>query len=70
VSDNKLDLNAPITQYIPELMINQSYAKINNKELLTHVSGLSLGFDKTDSKKELVCSLINMKFITPPCSRN
>lgn len=66
VSENKLDLNAPITKYIPELMVNQSYTKINSKELLTHVSGLPLGFDKADTEKELLSSLINMKFTTQP----
>ena len=66
VSNNKLDLDAPITRYIPELITNKSYTKINNKELLTHVSGLPLGFNKDFTESELIHSAINMKFTVAP----
>lgn len=68
VSANKIDLDAPITQYIPELTVNERYTKINNKELLTHVSGLPLGFDKDFTESELIHSAIDMKFTTYPAS--
>ena len=62
IFDHKLDLDAPITKYVPELLSNKNYSKINNKELLTHVSGLPLRFEKSFTEKELIDSLINMKF--------
>ena len=68
VVDNKLDLNAPITKYIPELASNKNYDKINNKELLTHVAGLPSGFDKSYTEKELLNSAIAMKFTDEPAS--
>lgn len=68
VSNHKLDLDAPITQYIPELTANKGYIKINNKELLAHVSGLPLGFDNDFTESELIHSAIDMKFTAPPAS--
>ena len=62
IFDHKLDLNAPITKYVPELLPNKHYSKVNNKELLTHVSGLPLRFEKSFTEKELIDSLVNMKF--------
>lgn len=68
VSENKLDLNVPITKYIPALAANNSYTKINTKELLTHVSGLPLGFENSFTEKELINSAIDMQFTTQPGS--
>ncbi len=68
VSNHKLDLDAPITQYLPELSSNKRYTKINNKELLTHVSGLPLGFDNDFTESELIRLAIEMRFTVLPAS--
>ncbi|HMT03558.1 MAG TPA: serine hydrolase [Burkholderiales bacterium] len=61
ISDNKLDLNLPITRYIPELSSNKIFTKITNKELLSHTSGLPLGFKKDFTESELIISAVNTK---------
>lgn len=68
VSEGKLDLEVPITQYIPELAKNKTYLAINNQELLTHVSGLPLGFDDDYTEKGLINSAVNYKFTSTPGS--
>lgn len=42
--ENKLDLNAPFNQYIPELRNAKNLNKITTKELLAHVSSLPFDF--------------------------
>ena len=68
VSEHRLDLDAPITKYIPELSVNKNYTAINTKELLTHVAGLPLGFEQSSTEKELIKSAVNMKFTTKPAN--
>lgn len=68
ISNNKLNLNSSITQYIPELSANKIFTKISNKELLTHTSGLPLGFEKDFTESALITSLLNTKFTSIPGS--
>ncbi len=60
-SNNKLDLDASITQYIPELAANESYTHIDNKELLAHVAGLPFKYTDTFTESELLTSAIQNK---------
>ena len=64
--DNKFDLNAPITRYIPRLSANQNYFKINGNKLLTHTSGIPLRLDKSFTEKELIDSLLSLSFVGIP----
>ncbi len=68
VTESKLDLNTPITHYLPELAKNKTYLIVNNQELLTHTSGLPLGFDDDFTEKALINSAINYKFTDAPGS--
>ena len=60
-SNNKLDLDASVTKYIPELAANESYIKINNKELLSHVAGLPFKYKDTFTESELLATAIQNK---------
>ncbi len=66
VSEGKLNLQAPITDYIPELVTNPAYTKIDVHELLAHVSGLPMMFNGPLTEQGLIDSAINIKFTTPP----
>ncbi len=65
-SQNKLDLQTPIANYLPALAANPSYTKINLQELLTHVSGLPIMFDGLLTENSLIDSAVHMKFTTAP----
>ena len=60
-SNNKLDLDASVTKYIPELAANESYTHINNKELLSHVAGLPFKYTDTFTESELLATAIQNK---------
>jgi beta-lactamase class C len=67
VVENKLNLRAPISKYVPELSSNSNYLKINIQQLLGHVAGLPLIFEmKSFSEDELIHSLVNMSFSKLP----
>ena len=67
-NQHKIDIDSPITKYIPELSANKIYNNINTKELLTHVAGLPMKFDKDYTESELISSAIKYKPTNKPQS--
>jgi D-alanyl-D-alanine carboxypeptidase len=53
----KLDLHAPVTDYVPWFQVRSLYGPITTHHLLTHTSGLILGMDFADDAIPAVESL-------------
>jgi len=69
VTEGKLNLKAPITQYIPELAVNAQFDKVNSQQLLTHMSGLPLRLSPDFTESQLLTAAAKLQFNYPPGSR-
>jgi len=57
VEKGKLDLHAPVTDYVPWFEVRTRYGPITTQHLLTHTSGLIMGMDFADDAIPAVESL-------------
>ena len=76
VADGKVDLNAPVRRYVPELQLadEQAAAQITVLNLLNHTAGLGLGFifdsgDGDDAVARYVAKLPELELIAEPGAR-
>lgn len=66
VEEGKIDLHAPVTDYLPWFSVQSDFAPITPHDLLTHTSGLIYGSDfATDASYE-VYALRNLGVSGPP----
>ncbi len=68
---NKLSLDAPVVNYIPEFVGSRGHNQVTIRELLTHSSGLRLGlmYKKAINKLQVLQEVYAAPLITPPGSR-
>jgi CubicO group peptidase (beta-lactamase class C family) len=76
VADGRVDLDAPVRRYVPELVLKdeQTAAQITVLNLLNHTSGLDWGFtsdtgEGDDALAGYVAKMAELKLIAPPATR-
>lgn len=68
-AEGKVDLQAPITRYLPWFEVQSDYEPITVHHLLTHTSGLNGGSDFVPGAPYEVWSLRRMRTFAPPGAR-
>jgi CubicO group peptidase (beta-lactamase class C family) len=66
VERGKLDLHAPVTEYLPWFEIKSKYAPITLHHLMTHTAGIPIGTDSTVSAVSEVWALREAEASAPP----
>ncbi|HXV33724.1 MAG TPA: serine hydrolase domain-containing protein [Gaiellaceae bacterium] len=67
--EGRLDLDQPLTRYLPWFEVRSDHAPITIRHLLTHTSGLITGADQSSSSRYDVWALRDTEVGFPPGSR-
>ena len=64
-----LDLDAPVTRYLPWFALRSAFAPITLHHLLTHTAGISAGMDASPDARAQVWALRDAEAASPPGAR-
>ncbi|HIH00729.1 TPA: serine hydrolase [Thermoplasmata archaeon] len=65
----KLDVHAPVTEYLPWFQVRSRHAPITLHHLMTHTAGIPIGSDATVMPDSEVWNLRHLEASTPPGER-